>query len=86
MAMLAWQLHVLAVVKAGGTRTVDEIAKESKLNPFVIRKSQGITRKLTLEHIKQLIAGLLTLDMQLKRTSLDADEALQLYLLKLSNR
>jgi DNA polymerase-3 subunit delta len=86
MAMLAWQLHVLAVVKAGGTRTVDQIAKESKLNPFVIRKSQGITRKLTLEHIKQLIAGLLELDMQLKRSSLDADEALQLYLLKLSNR
>jgi DNA polymerase III delta subunit len=86
MAMLAWQLHVLAVVKAGGTRTVDQIAKESRLNPFVIRKSQGITRKLTLEHIKQLIAGLLELDMQLKRSSLDADEALQLYLMKLSNR
>jgi DNA polymerase III delta subunit len=84
IAMLAWQLHVLAVVKAGGTRSVDQIAKEAKLNPFVIRKSQGITRKLTLEQIKRLIEDLLLLDMQLKRSSLDADEALQLYLLKLS--
>jgi DNA polymerase-3 subunit delta len=86
IAMLAWQLHVLAVVKAGGSRTVDQIAKEGKLNPFVVRKSQAITRRLTLEHIKLLIADLLALDMQLKRSSLDADEALQFYLLKLVNR
>ncbi len=86
IAMLAWQLHVLAVVKAAGTRPVDEVAKLSKLNPFVIRKSQGLTRHLTLAHIKLLIADLLDLDMQLKRTSIDADEALQLYLLKLANR
>ncbi|HET8669405.1 MAG TPA: DNA polymerase III subunit delta [Candidatus Saccharimonadales bacterium] len=85
IAMLAWQLHVLAVVKAGGARGVDQIAKEARLNPFVIRKSQSITRRLTLEHIKELIEELLLLDMQLKRSSLDADEALQLYLLKLVN-
>lgn len=86
IAMLAWQLHVLALVKAGGDRSADQIAKEGKLNPFVVRKSQGITRRLTLEHIKQLIGDLLLLDMQLKRSSLDADEALQLYLLRLVNR
>jgi DNA polymerase III delta subunit len=86
IAMLAWQLHVLAVVKAGGQRSADQIAKEAKLNPFVVRKSQAITRKLTLEQIKQLIADLLELDMQLKRSSIDADEGLQLYMLKLSQR
>lgn len=85
IAMLAWQLHVLAVVKAGGQRGVDQTAKEAKLNPFVVRKSQAITRQLTLEQIKQLIADLLELDMQLKRSSIDADEGLQLYLLKLSH-
>ncbi|MEK7153428.1 MAG: DNA polymerase III subunit delta [Patescibacteria group bacterium] len=85
IAMLAWQLHVLAVVKAGGSRSVDQIAKEAKINPFVIRKSQTISRRLTLEQIKQFTADLLSLDMQLKRSSVDADEALQLYLLKLVN-
>jgi DNA polymerase-3 subunit delta len=84
MAMLAWQLHVLALVKAAGDRTPDDMAKASKLNPFVVRKSLGLARRLSLEHIKRLIADLLTLDMRLKRTSLDADEALQLYLLKLA--
>jgi DNA polymerase-3 subunit delta len=84
IAMLAWQLHVLAVVKAGRQRSAEQLAQEAKLNPFVIRKSQGITRRLTLEQIKQLIADLLELDMQLKRSSIDADEGLQLYLLKLT--
>jgi DNA polymerase III subunit delta len=86
IAMLAWQLHILAVVKAAGARPVDQIASEAKLNPFVVRKSQGVTRKLSLAEIKTLIADLLALDMQLKRSAIDADEALQLYLLQLANR
>ena len=86
LAMLSWQLHVLAVVKAGSPRTPDVIAKEAKLNPFVVRKTQGIARKLSLEQIRGLVSGLLELDLQLKRSSIDADEAMQLYLLNLANR
>jgi DNA polymerase-3 subunit delta len=83
IAMLAWQLHILAVVKAGGTRNVDDVAKAAKLNPFVVRKSQALTRKLDMHRLKRLIADLLRLDMQLKSSSLDADEAVQHYLLTL---
>ncbi len=86
LAMLAWQLHVVAVVKAGLPRNADEIAKTAKLNPFVIRKTQSITRRLSLAQIKGLIADLLDLDIQLKRSNIDADEALQLFLLTLLNR
>lgn len=84
IAMLAWQLHILAVVKAGGAHNADEIAKTAKLNPFVVRKSQALTRKLDMLRLKQLLADLLQLDMQLKRSNLDADEALQNYLLTLA--
>lgn len=84
IAMLAWQLHILAVVKAGDKRSADDIAKAAKLNPFVVRKNQPIVRRLSFEHIKNLIAELLTLDVALKSSSIDADEALQLYLLKLA--
>jgi len=84
IALLAWQLHALAVVKAGEGRSVDEIAREAKLNPFVVRKTQGLAKRLPLATLKQLVSDLLELDMQLKRSSIDADEALQLYLLKLS--
>lgn len=84
IAMLAWQLHILAAVKAAGDRTPESIASGAKLNPFVVRKSLALARQLSLGRIRRLIADLLTLDMRLKRSNLDADEALQLYLLKLA--
>lgn len=86
IAMIVWQLHTLAVVKAADSLTPDQIAKEAKLNPFVVRKSMALARGLTLAHIKHLTQELLDLDIRLKRTSIDADEALQLYLLKLADK
>jgi DNA polymerase III delta subunit len=82
--MLAWQLHVLAVLKAAGDRPTDQIAKDAKLNPFVVRKSQGIARKLTPTELRELVANLLEIDAASKRTALDVDEALQNYLIQLS--
>ncbi len=82
VAMLAWQLHILAVAKAGGGRSAEEIARAAKLSPFVVRKSQQMARKLTDAQIKALVADLLTIDIQLKTTAIDADEALQYYLLQ----
>ena len=86
LAMIAWQLHALALVKAGEGRSIEDIAKESRLNPFVARKTQAIARKLDLLHLRVLITQLLQLDMQLKRSAINADEALQLFLLKLSQK
>ncbi|MDB5170944.1 MAG: polymerase subunit delta [Candidatus Saccharibacteria bacterium] len=85
IAMLAWQLHVLAIIKAAGDRSADVVAKEAKLNPYVVRKSQGIARKITIAELKTLVSDLLTIDARSKRTALDLDEALQHYLLKLAN-
>lgn len=84
VAMLAWQLNVLAIIKMAGDRPADQIAKEAKLNPFVVRKSKGIARKLSLAELKKLISDLLKIDVGTKSTNLDADEALQHYLLKLA--
>lgn len=86
IAMLAWQLHVLAILKAAGERGVDQIAKEAKMSPYVISKSQRIASKLTLSNLKSLISNLLEIDTKSKRTNLDADEALQNYLLKLAQK
>jgi DNA polymerase-3 subunit delta len=85
IAMLAWQLHVLAVIKTAGDRTADTIAKEARINPFVVRKSQAIARNLTLARLKKLVSELLKIDMQAKSTNIDADEALQHYLLTLAS-
>ncbi len=81
LALIGWQLHSLAVVKTAGERSTDEIAKQARLNPFVVRKSQTIARRLTLARLKKLIHQALQLDITLKSQTVDADEALQNYLL-----
>jgi DNA polymerase III subunit delta len=83
IAMLAWQLHVLALVKTAGSRSADEVAREAKINPFVVRKSQALARQLPLGTLTQRIAALLKMDVDLKSKTMDADEALQLYLVAL---
>jgi len=84
IAMLAWQLHVLAVVKAAGDRSADQIAKEAGFNPFVIRKTQAIAKNLSTTEVKTLVNDLLEIDIKSKSVSIDLDEALQVYLLKLA--
>jgi len=84
IAMLAWQLHVLALVKTAGELSAEQIASAAKLNPFVVRKTQSLARHLSLAQVKVMIKELLVLDVNLKSTPIDADEALTLYLVKLS--
>lgn len=84
IAMLAWQLHVLAIVKTAGQRDANEIAQEAKLNPFVVRKTQNIARNISLSETKQLISNVLELDIRLKSESIDADDALKNLLIQIS--
>jgi DNA polymerase-3 subunit delta len=84
IAMLSWQLHVLALIKTGGERSAQQIASEAKISPYVVQKSQSIARKLELAELKKLIQDLLTIDTRLKRESIDADEALKNYLLSVA--
>lgn len=83
IAMLAWQLHIVALVKTAEDRTDDVIAKDAKLNPFVVHKSRGIAKRLNMSELKKRVQDLAELDMKLKTISLDADDALQAYLLSL---
>jgi DNA polymerase III delta subunit len=84
IAMLTWQLHLLALVKAGNNRSVDQIAREARLNPFSVRKSKEIGGRLTWTDLRRLVSGLVDIDFKSKSTNLDADEALQNYLVKLA--
>lgn len=84
IAMLTWQLSILAIVKTASNRSAEDIARDSKIHPFVVRKSLGIVRSITLDSLKQMIQDLLELDIDLKRLGIDADEAVRFYLLKCS--
>ena len=84
IAMLVWQLHILAVAKAAGKRSADVIAKEARLNPFTVRKSQELVRRISPTRLKRLISELRSFDVRLKSESLSADEVVRYYLLVLA--
>ena len=84
ISMLAWQLHIIALVKAGASRSPATIASDAKLSPYVVQKSAAIARDLSLAQIRQMIQGLLDIDVKSKRLLLDIDDALENFLLGLA--
>jgi len=84
LGMIVWQLHILAIVKTAGQRSADVIAKDAKLNPFVVRKSMNLARNLSFEHIKKLLADAQELDELLKTKPINSDEALKTFLLSIT--
>ncbi|MDL2341524.1 MAG: DNA polymerase III subunit delta [Patescibacteria group bacterium] len=84
IAILAWQLHILLLIKTGGNRSAADVAKEARLSPYVVQKSTAIARNLSLPELQQLLTGLLDIDLKSKRSNLDSDEALQNYFLQLA--
>lgn len=85
MAMLAWQVHALAVVKFNSAESPEALAKQAKLNPFVVRKTQGLARNLTEKQARDLVKRALQLDVRLKSEAIDADDAVQHFLLTLQH-
>jgi DNA polymerase III delta subunit len=83
IAMLVWQLHILALIKSAGDKNINQIAAESKLSPFVVRRGLVIAERLTMPELRGLLQSLLSLDISLKTTMIDPDEALQYYLIGL---
>ena len=84
IAMLAWQLHVLALIKSGAQRTPDQIASQAKISPYVVRKSMAAADRLTTAQLKQQVAALATLDGRAKTEPLDLHAALQHFILTLA--
>lgn len=85
ISMLTWQLNILAIIKTAGDRSPQTIAAEAKLSPYVVQKSARLSAKTPLATLKKQINDLLTIDVKTKSQNLDADEALQHYLLTLAS-
>ncbi len=83
MGMFAWQLHILALVKAAGSRNSSEIASQAKVSPYVVGKTQKLAQHSSLAQIKQWIHRAAQLDVRLKRQSIDGDEAMMTFLTSL---
>jgi DNA polymerase III subunit delta len=82
LGLLAWQLHILAVVKAGEIANISDISQKSGLNSFVVSKAKRITAVMTLAKIKDLVLTAKELDRRLKSEPINGDDALKLFLIR----
>lgn len=82
LGMIAWQLHILALVKTGHDKDPAEIASAAKLNPFVVRKSLAVTRRLSFTDLSNLLELATTTDYKLKTSKVNADSAVSALLLE----
>lgn len=80
MAMIAWQVHILAVVNAFKGSNSQQISSKTNLNPYVVSKTQSLANAYTKQDIKNLLSRTIDLDRALKTTSVDADEAILAYI------
>ncbi len=82
--LLASQVHALAVVSAGGSRSPDHIAKDAGLHPFVVRKTQAAARRLGPARIRRITQVVADCDWHLKSTGADPWQLLHTTLQKIA--
>lgn len=81
MGMIAWQVHTMAVVKFNDNDSPGDIASNTKINPFVVRKTLELVVKKSQHEMRELAQKTLELDVKLKTEPINADDAIQHYLL-----
>lgn len=77
LAMLAWQMHQIALVASAGSKTIDQIAVDSGLKPFSLQKAKNITQRLGPTKVKTVLDDLETLDRKMKSVAIDPDSSLK---------
>jgi DNA polymerase-3 subunit delta len=80
MAMITWQLQLLALAKLGEGKSTSQIAKDSGTNPYPITKASRLAAKLEKSRLRDITGEALEIDWKSKISTLDLDEALKTYI------
>lgn len=83
MAMVAWQLKLLALAKTTGGKSPAHIAREAGLSPWPLQKARNLANKIDDQKLRDMIAGALDIDEKSKTRMIDLDEALKTYIISL---
>lgn len=83
LAMIGWHLHNLLVVKSANNKNPAIIAKDQKIAPFVVGKSQRVSRTLQLRQLKSSVDLAVNADLRIKTQPNDPDRVLEHLILML---
>ncbi len=82
--MLIWQTHIIAVVASAEGVPDSQVAKDAKLNPFVVQKTRSLAKQLSRSKIRTIIEVVAAADIQLKTSAVDPWRSLELVIAKIS--
>lgn len=80
MAMIAWQLKLLALAKLGDGKNPQQIAKDAGLSPYPVMKAQNLARKIDGDKLREMVSDALEIDEKGKTKNIDLDEAVKTYI------
>ncbi len=83
IALLAWQLELIALAIYGKGKDANQIAKDAGVSPYPVQKAQRLASKMTENQLKEVVQRVLIMDEQSKTTALDLDEALKTFIITL---
>ncbi len=84
MNMLIWQTHILALVASAREVSDSVVAKEAKLNPFVIQKTRSLLMRSGGGKLKAIIEAVAVADHTLKSSSVNPWRTLEITLTKIA--
>jgi DNA polymerase III delta subunit len=80
IALLAWQLELIALALYGKGKDANTIAKDAGVSPYPVMKAQRLAAKLDEPKFKRIVQQVLEIDELGKTTALDLDEALKTFI------
>jgi DNA polymerase III delta subunit len=80
LALIVWQLQLLAFAKYADGKSTATIAKDAGVSPYPISKAANLAHKLDEEKFKNMVDFAFEIDLKSKTTTLDLDEALKTYI------
>jgi DNA polymerase-3 subunit delta len=80
LAMIAWQLQLLALAKYSKDKPAATVAKDTGLNPYPVTKAKNLASKISEDELNKMVDEALDIDWRGKTTTIDLDEALKTYI------
>lgn len=83
IAMLGWQLHTLALIRAAGGGQAD-VAAKTGLHPFVVQKNFALASRLSPIKLKTAVDRVVGAELDIKRAGQNAENVTSVLLFSLS--
>jgi DNA polymerase-3 subunit delta len=81
MALIAWQLELIALAFFGKGKDAGQIARDAGISPYPVQKAQRLAAKLSQQQLKEMVDAAAEIDYKSKTSSLNLDEALKTYII-----